>query len=286
MKIKGSYTVIPDALMNSDRLSPADKAVFIALLHFADKDGACWPSIRILAEFIHAGDRTVQRSIKKLQSERLIIEKRKSHVKSCFYQLAEPHVGQRDTHDTKKQATMPAKATKSANVTPISMSANVTPLMSANVTPELISTLELKREREKERKALFSQPKEQPAQEKDQANQEPNRPKAIRQHAKIDDVWQQNELRPEPGPEPELVGGTVRSYIPHANHETLGQLHKRLIAAAGDCKGCRFNGGYEQGGHCTAQFIWDKDRWRALSEGMPQSCLKLLTAPPGTGGKV
>lgn len=140
---------------------------------------------------------------------------------------------------------------------------------------------EEKRE-EEERKALFSQPKEQPAQKKE-PDQEPKRtPK----HAKIDDVWQANQARPEPGPEPEPVVRLVRSYIPKANHETLGQLHKRLIAAAGSCKGCRFNGGYEEGGHCTAQAIWDKDNWRAIFPGIPASCLKTMMAPAGTRGKV
>lgn len=126
---------------------------------------------------------------------------------------------------------------------------------------------------EKETKPSFF-PTDQPAQKKEQPDQEPK-------HAKIDDLWQQKQARPEPGPEPSLV----HSYIPKANHEGLGQLHKRMIAAAGSCKGCQFNGDYAVPGHCTAQFIWDKDRWRAISTGLPTSCLEVLAAPPGTGGE-
>lgn len=84
----------------------------------------------------------------------------------------------------------------------------------------------------------------------------------------------------EPDQEPDLV----RSYIPRANHETLGNLHKRMMAAAaGTCKTCSFNGGYAQGGHCTSQVVWDRDRWKAISTGLPAVCLAVIT---GTGGEV
>lgn len=282
MKFIGHYGIAPDALMNSKRLSLADKAVFIALVHFANEEWQCWPSIPTLAKFACVSPRQVQKSIKHLQAEHWITGKRISNVKSCFYQLSEPDVGIQCIHDTEQQAIMRPKGTKLA-ATAIAASARspmqpVLGTLAASATelnPYELPSVELKK-REKERKALFSQPKEQPAQNQDK------KPK----HASIDDAWQANQARPEPGPEPEPVVRLVHSYIPKANHETLGQLHRRMLAAAGSCKGCRFNGGYEEGGHCTAQAIWDKDNWRAIFPGIPASCLKTMMAPAGTGGKV
>jgi hypothetical protein len=147
---------------------------------------------------------------------------------------------------------------------------SVTPSVGpASRTTEYLMSLVSKKDKEKD----FSfHSGEQPTQ-KQKADQEPK-------HAKIDDVWQANQARPEPGPEPSLV----HSYIPKANHEGLGQLHKRMIAAAGTrCEHCSFNGGYEQGGHCTSQVLWDKDRWKAISTGLPAVCLAVIT---GTGGEV
>ena len=67
MKLQGAYVQVPDALMQSD-LTPAEKLVYISLLHFAGEEGTCWPSVHAIAVFCHVDDRTVQRSILTLVS--------------------------------------------------------------------------------------------------------------------------------------------------------------------------------------------------------------------------
>lgn len=193
MKFVGHYGVVPDALINSDRLSLADKVVFVALVHFANEQGQCWPSVHALAEFAHVGDRTVQRSTKDLQAEHYITVKRTSHVKSCFYQLSEPDVRQPATYETGQQEMMLPEATKSANLTPVEVevvtSANVTPSSTptwhpsmANVAPELIlnelPSVDLKKEKEKEREISLSQNRQEDKRQHGSIFDEPGPPNA------------------------------------------------------------------------------------------------------------
>lgn len=91
MKLQGAYVQVPDALMQSD-LTPAEKLVYISLLHFAGEEGTCWPSVHAIAVFCHVDDRTVQRSIVTLQKKKWIKEKRRSHVKTYFYELSTHHI--------------------------------------------------------------------------------------------------------------------------------------------------------------------------------------------------
>lgn len=74
---------IENELIDRTDLSFEEKAMYMILARFTDKDGKCFPSIEKLAESIGKDKRTVIRYIKKLE-EKGLIEKKGDLIKRMF----------------------------------------------------------------------------------------------------------------------------------------------------------------------------------------------------------
>ena len=99
MKPVGTYVMVPDSLVTS-RLSISEKIVWIALAHFANETGECWPSIATVAKYAGVSDRTVQRAMTSLVKKSWVTNSHRSDVKSTIYRIKIPHGCQNVTGDT------------------------------------------------------------------------------------------------------------------------------------------------------------------------------------------
>lgn len=76
---------IENELIDRTDLSFEEKAMYMILARFTDKDGKCFPSIEKLAESIGKDKRTVIRYIKKLEKKELIEKKRRFNQTNVYY---------------------------------------------------------------------------------------------------------------------------------------------------------------------------------------------------------
>ena len=76
---------IENKLIDRTDLSFEEKAMYMILARFTDKDGKCFPSIEKLAESIGKDKRTVIRYIKKLEEKGLIEKKRRFNQTNVYY---------------------------------------------------------------------------------------------------------------------------------------------------------------------------------------------------------
>ena len=76
---------IENELIDRTDLSFEEKAMYMILARFTDKDGKCFPSIEKLAESIGKDKRTVIRYIKKLEEKGLIEKKRRFNQTNVYY---------------------------------------------------------------------------------------------------------------------------------------------------------------------------------------------------------
>lgn len=90
MKPVGTYVMVPDSLVTS-KLSVAEKIVWIALAHFANEAGECWPSISTIAKFAGVSDRTVQRAMTTLVKKSWVTTSHPTTVKSTVYRIKMPY---------------------------------------------------------------------------------------------------------------------------------------------------------------------------------------------------
>lgn len=76
---------IENKLIDRTDLSFEEKAMYMILARFTDKDGKCFPSIEKLSESIGKNKRTVIRYIKKLEEKGLIEKKRRFNQTNVYY---------------------------------------------------------------------------------------------------------------------------------------------------------------------------------------------------------
>ena len=76
---------IENELIDRTDLSFEEKAMYMILARFTDKDGKCFPSIEKLSESIGKNKRTVIRYIKKLEEKGLIEKKRRFNQTNVYY---------------------------------------------------------------------------------------------------------------------------------------------------------------------------------------------------------
>ncbi|MET8908262.1 helix-turn-helix domain-containing protein [Micromonospora sp. NPDC004551] len=65
-----------DALRASHDLKPTERLVLVAIVAHANADGAAWPSVQTVAEYVGCSERTVQRALRRLvEVGRLLVQK-------------------------------------------------------------------------------------------------------------------------------------------------------------------------------------------------------------------
>jgi hypothetical protein len=80
-----SFTMMPDAVLLSPRLSPGAKLVYEQLLHYARRSAACFPGQATLARHLPATERTVGTCLRQLAALGLITIERRGWQKTNRY---------------------------------------------------------------------------------------------------------------------------------------------------------------------------------------------------------
>ncbi|MEV7262735.1 helix-turn-helix domain-containing protein [Micromonospora aurantiaca] len=72
----GGAAAVKDALRASHDLKPTERLVLVAIVAHANADGAAWPSVATVAEYVGCSERTVQRALRRLvEVGRLLVQK-------------------------------------------------------------------------------------------------------------------------------------------------------------------------------------------------------------------
>jgi DNA-binding transcriptional ArsR family regulator len=80
-----SFTIMPDAVLMSPRLSMGAKLVYQQLLHYARQSGACFPGQATLARHLPATDRAVRQWLRELEALGLVTVERRGLRKTNLY---------------------------------------------------------------------------------------------------------------------------------------------------------------------------------------------------------
>ena len=80
-----SFTMMPDAVLLSPRLTPGAKLVYEQLLHYARQSGACFPGQATLARHLPASERAVRNWLRQLAAHRLITIERRGQNRTNRY---------------------------------------------------------------------------------------------------------------------------------------------------------------------------------------------------------
>jgi DNA-binding transcriptional ArsR family regulator len=80
-----SFTIMPDAVLMSPRLSMGAKLVYEQLLHYARQSGACFPGQATLARHLPATDRAVRQWLKELEALGLVTVERRGLRRTNVY---------------------------------------------------------------------------------------------------------------------------------------------------------------------------------------------------------
>lgn len=73
----GGFCFVPWAVVDDPTLTPYDRAVYLALCRFSDRDGACFPSLTTIAARGNVSLAQVKRSISTLESQGFISRERR-----------------------------------------------------------------------------------------------------------------------------------------------------------------------------------------------------------------
>jgi DNA-binding transcriptional MocR family regulator len=182
---------MPDNILLGHGLSAYAKVVWAGLRRHADENGRCFPSVPTLSRELEMSVRQVQYATRELEALHfLVVTRRKigAHNYTNSYQL------QGFEQRAREQVREPVVSNE--DCVTVKGGASRAP-GGASRAPRTIS-LELylqKKEREKEREAkpsffLENQPGQSQNQEQDRI-----RPKAIRQHVSVDELYQRQQYR-------------------------------------------------------------------------------------------
>lgn len=81
------FTMLPNFLLKSRKLSAGDKMAFAMLLSYAWQNDYCFPGQARLAEDMGLDERSVRRHLKSLEANELLAIKRRGLGKTNIYEL-------------------------------------------------------------------------------------------------------------------------------------------------------------------------------------------------------
>jgi biotin operon repressor len=84
---RGGFTQVPNFLLKSKTLSSGDKMAFAMLLSYAWQNDFCFPGQERLAEDLGLTDRSIRTHLKELETQGLLIIKRRGQGKTNLYEL-------------------------------------------------------------------------------------------------------------------------------------------------------------------------------------------------------
>ena len=81
------FTMVPNFLLKSSKLSSGDKMAFAMLLSYAWQNDYCFPGQERLAKDLGVTDRSVRTNLKALEEQGLLVIKRRGQGKTNVYEL-------------------------------------------------------------------------------------------------------------------------------------------------------------------------------------------------------
>jgi len=81
------FTMVPNFLLKSSKLSSGDKLAFAMLLSYAWQNDYCFPGQKRLAQDLGVTDRSVRTNLKALEDQGLLVIKRRGQGKTNIYEL-------------------------------------------------------------------------------------------------------------------------------------------------------------------------------------------------------
>ena len=103
----GGFCFVPWAVVDDPTLTPHDRAVYLALCRFSDRDGACFPSLSTIAARGNVSLAQVKRAISKLESRGFISRERRRGEhgnESTLYHLLSMEGGLRESQGRLQQS--------------------------------------------------------------------------------------------------------------------------------------------------------------------------------------
>ena len=82
----GHYSIIPDVVLFSEKLSSNEKVLYSVILSLSNKEGYCYATNKYLGKLFNVNNRTISRWISKLRTQNFIREEIEKSDKEEFVQ--------------------------------------------------------------------------------------------------------------------------------------------------------------------------------------------------------